>query len=231
MRGVEFNLLPQSRMHIIEAKAKRDQLFGKAIYASLVCLGIFLVLATYADFVQKAQLSSLNKDLADKSTKFQKVDNINTIITIENQLKTASQLNQNKHVSSRIFNYLGKLTPLNASVGNVQMDLTSNIVSINGNADSANTVNAFIDALKAAQYKTGDSVANKAFSNVVENSFSISSKNVTYALTANFDAALFANNAIDGNGKAITPSLSVPSTLTGRASADPSSLFNQSGGH
>jgi Tfp pilus assembly protein PilN len=228
MKRIEFNLLPQSRAEAMAAKAQQDEFFSKAVIATVICFGLFLLLFIYADVIQKAQISSANKNITQKTATLQQVPNINTILTVENQLKTAAALNQSKHTSSRIFTYLAQLTPTNASVSSLLLDFTANNVTIDGAADSANTVNAFIDALKSGQYKI-NGTSKGAFTNVVESSFAINTKGVIYSLSANFDPTLFTSGVTDANGKNITPVLSVPNTLTGHASTDPASVFNQGG--
>jgi Tfp pilus assembly protein PilN len=229
MRGVEFNLLPQSRAHVIEERARADKIFTKAFNISIIFVGLFLLLFIYTGVIQKAQMNSLTKSIADKSAKVKTVPDILTILTVENQLKTATTLHQGKHMFSRTFNYLGQLTPVNASVTGVQFDTTANTIKIDGVADTANTVNAFIDSLKTAKYKISDSPSNGAFSNVVEQSFAIGVKNVSYSLTANYDPNLFANSTTDSNGKPVTPQLVIASGLTGHTSTDPNSFFNETG--
>src|SRR5665213_4514337 len=207
----------------MHAQAQQEELMAKALSAGLVCACLFILLFVYGDIVQKSQISSTNKSITEKTAKLQQVPNINTILTVQNQLKTAASLNQTKHISSRIFAYLAKLTPNNSNVSNLVLDFSTNTVKVDGGADSANTVNAFIDALKSSQYSSLGT-KNAAFSSVVESSFSINTKGVVYSLTATFDPALFANNLIDSNGKIQAPSLSVPSGVTGRS--DPASVFN-----
>ena len=224
MKSIEFNLLPKSRAEAMRLQAQQEEWLGKALSASLICFGLFVLLFVYANVVQKSQISATNKSITEKTQKLQQVPNINTILTVQNQLKTAATLNQNKHISSRIFPYLTKLTPNNSSVSNLVLDFTTNTVKIDGAADSANTVNAFIDALKSSQV-TASGASSPAFTNVVESSFSINNSGVVYSLTANFEPNLFANNLTDSNGKPQAPTLTVPSGITGRS--DPASVFNQ----
>lgn len=224
MSNVEFNLLPQSRATAIATKARQEGLMNKAMTFAVVCLGLFILLFIYADVVQKAQIGSTKKDITAKSAKLQQVPDIQAIVTVQNQLKTAASLNQGKHITSRLFSYLTKLTPTNASINNIVLDLSGNTINIDGGADTANTANAFIDALKSSQYQL-DGTEASAFSNVVEESFSIDTKGVSYSLTANFDPTLFAGGQLDSNGKVTQPQLQVPSTVTSRSSTDPASLF------
>lgn len=225
MANVQFNLLPPSKYQAMSNEAREAQIVRKAIMAALACAALFVLLLAYTEGVQKAQISSSKSAVDSKSSKLEKVSNISTIITVQNQLAAASSLHSSQHDTSRIFNYLSKITPPTASVNNLSLDTKTNLLKIDGSADSATTVNALVDTLKYTQYKVGASDAKAAFSSVVETNFAISQVGVTYSITANFDPTLFANDLTDANGKAIAPQLIVPNSTTTRGGNDPGSLF------
>jgi len=227
MSQVQFNLLPTSRSQASQSRHGQTHLVKQITTTSFALAAIFILSLAYSEGVQRSQLSSAKKSVTTKSAQLQKVANLNTILTVENQLTTAASLHQNQHDSSRIFTYLANLTPSNASINSVELDLTANTIKIDGTADSANTVNAFIDTLKFVQYKVGSSSNAKAFSSVVESSFSINQNNVSYSLNASFDPNLFSNALTDGNGKLLAPQLIIPSSSTSRSN-DPASLFGGS---
>ena len=222
MSQVQFNLLPPSKMQSLKERTSQDVLTKQALKIAVVCLALFVLSAVYSYGLQAAQISSAKSNIKSKTKQLQQVANLNTILTVQNQLKTASSLHGQQHNSSRIFDYLAKLTPLRASVNSVALDLVTNSIKIEGSADSANTTNAFIDALKLAQYQVG-SVNGTAFSGVVEDSFSINDKGVSFAINAKVDPRLFTNNILDSSGHPQTPTLSVPNAS--RLHNDPGSLF------
>lgn len=225
MSGVQFNLLPSSKYQAMENEAKEAQLVRKVLLATVACAALFVLLLGYTEGVQRVQISSASKDIAAKSSKLESVSNINTILTIQNQLQTAAALHQTQHDTSRIFSYLSQLTPPNASVGNLNIDMGTHIMKLDGTADTAATVNAFIDTLKYTQFKVGSQTPVTAFSSVIENNFAIGQTGVSYSLTANFDPKLFANNLTDANGKLQAPQLVAPNATNTRSGNDPGSLF------
>jgi Tfp pilus assembly protein PilN len=224
MSSVQFNLLPPSKYQAMQSEARGAQLARKAVMAAVGFGALFVLLIAYTEGVQRAQISSASKAITDKSARLEKVSNINMILTIQNQLQTAAALHQSQHNMSRIFAYLSKLTPPNASVSNLTLDTTTHVINIDGTANTAATVNAFIDTLKYTQFKVGGASPATAFSSVVEANFAISQTGVTYSISASFDPKLFANNLMDADGKLLTPQLIVPNSTTTR-SGDPGSLF------
>ncbi len=73
---------------------------------------------------------------------------ITRVLTVQNQLKTLVTLHENKHVTSRVFDYLSQVTPPNANLARLSIDYGLNIITIDATADSAATVNKFVDTLK-----------------------------------------------------------------------------------
>ncbi len=227
MANVQFNLLPTSKYQAMHAEARAAQLVHKAVMVVAACAALFVLLLAYTEGVQRAQINSATSSIGTKTTKLENVSNISTIITIQNQLQSAAALHENQHITSRIFSYLSQLTPPNASVTNLTLDLPGKTIKLDGTADSATTVNAFIDTLKYTKFKVGNDTATAAFSSVIETDFGISQTGISYSVSANFDPSLFANNLTDSDGKAVAPQLVVPNSTTTRA-GDPGSLFGGS---
>lgn len=215
MTKIQFNLLPDVKLQFDKAKHIQDLVFRVAVIASAISLGLFLIMLVMVDVVQKSQLNNASRAQDTISNQLKNIPNIGQIITIQKQLGTLVGLHQSKHVSSRIFTYLPQVTPSNASIGKLDIDLEGNTMSISGNADSQKTVNTFIDTLKVTTYKVGDQDSDHiAFPSVVESTFAINPINVSYTLDISFDPQLFANNLLDSGGHPQDPKLSVPKLTT-----------------
>ena len=225
---IQFNLLPDLKLDMDRSKKTRQLVTTIALVVSSISLAIFLVLFVAIVGVQKKQMDNAGKSVDSANTQLQDIPNLSQVITIQNQLQTLVGLHQSKPITSRMFTYLAQLTPANVSIGLFTMDMSTNSVTISGNADSQATVNTFIDTLKSTTYKVGaQDSAHSAFPSVVESSFAINPANVSYGLNLQFDPKLFANNLIDAQGKPQTPQLTVPKQST----ADGSSIFQlQTGG-
>lgn len=214
MSAVQFNLLPDVKLDFVKTQRIRRMVVSTSLVVGSVTLGIFLILLIFVFVVQKQQLNSAGKAVEASSKQLKNIPNVATAVTVNDQLKSLTGLHQNKHMVGRIFTYLAQLTPSNLSIGKLDMDMATNAMSISGNADSQQTVNSFIDTLKATTYKIGTASAKPAFSSVLESDFSINAGNVSYKLNLQFDPTLFANNVLDAQGQPQVPQLTVPSQQT-----------------
>lgn len=229
MRDIQFNLLPDSKVRSVEEQKSRSLVTGISFLVAGISVAIFLIVLASVYLIQNKQLSDVNGDITAATNKLKGVSNLDSVLTVQNQLHTLVGLHQNKHISSRIFTYLPQVTPPNVFIGRLSLDFSTNIMQIDGTADTQHSVNTFIDTLKFTQYTLGsDSTAKDAFSPVVETSFGIGQGNVIYSLSAHFDPALFSNNLFDDKGNPLTPTLKVPSQTTTRSVLnDPSNaIFN-----
>jgi Tfp pilus assembly protein PilN len=229
MSKVQFNLLPDSKLTLNRNIHTKRLVFSIATIVSLVSIGVLIVLLLFVDGVQKKLLNDAAKNV-DKSSSHLKALNVERIITVQNQLQALPGLHQNKHISSRIFTYLPKITPTNVSINQLTLDLTKNTLSISGNTDSQKTINTFVDTLKYATFKVGpQSKAAPAFTQVVESGFSLNAGSVGYTIDMVFDPLLFTNSTKDAQGKVITPTITVSNISSSGALRDPSNtLFNSS---
>lgn len=228
MSTVQFNLLPDSKLQFNRSQRTKKLVFTTAIVACSASLAIFLVMLGLVDGVQKKLMDDAATKV-DKSSKQLQDMNIGKVITIQNQLIALPGLHQSKHMTSRIFTFLPKITPPNVSINKLDVDTTKNAMSISGTAGSQKDVNTLIDTLKFTTYKVGSGSPAPAFQNVVESGFNINTTGIGYTVDMQFDPKLFANDSKDDQGKPIAPELSVDKSLFNSPLKDPSStLFNSS---
>jgi Tfp pilus assembly protein PilN len=226
MSKVQFNLLPDIKIQYNEAQRLKNLVTTVCVLVAGGLLGLLILLTLTVDVVQKKQLTDSAKEVDKASQQLKSVPQIDQIITVQNQLKTLAQLHQSKHIPSRIFSFLPKLTPNDVTINNLTIDLKANTMAITGKANSQSSVNAFVDSLKFATYKTNGAPATKAFSSVVESAFSINQTNIAYTINLQFDPALF-SNTVNSDGKPVGPTLSVSQPTTSSLSPG-STLFNSS---
>jgi len=207
---IQFNLLPDVKAEYIKARRTKRLVIFISTIVGLVSLAIFLLLLVGVDVVQKKQLTDADNKIALYSKQVKDIPDLNKILTVQNQLNTLTDLHDQKAVSSRLFTYIGQVTPTQASISALNIDFTQNIMSITGEAPTLDVVNAYTDTLKATTYKTGssDTDSTPAFSAVVLSAFGRDSKGATYTITLNFDPEIFSSE----NDKV---TLTVPKTTAG----------------
>jgi Tfp pilus assembly protein PilN len=226
MNKIQFNLLPDVKLQYNKTQQLRRTVNSAAFLVTAACLGIFMLMLLTVDVVQKKQMSDAGKELNALSKTLNNIPELNTIVTVQNQLQALPALHQNKHITSRVFTFLPQLTPANVSLNKLNLDTKDNTLVISGTADSQQTVNSFVDTLKATTYKVGsDGTDTKAFPSVLESGFSINPKSVSYTISMTFDPKLFANKLTDSQGKTIAPQLVVPKFTNNTPGAFNSTFF------
>jgi Tfp pilus assembly protein PilN len=224
---IQFNLLPDVKLEYIKAQRSRRLVLVASVLvcaASIVLLGLLL---SY-DGLQKKHLNDLNHDITSETSTLQNKPNINTILTVQNQLESLTSLHNGKPAADRLFNYLNELTPASASITSLDIDFTQYTVTINGTADTLASVNQYVDTLKLTTYTSGSSNSpSPAFSNVVLSDFGLNTNSTDASQAATFTITL----SYDKNIFDITQNinLSVPSVVTRAQVQDPTDLFKAPG--
>ncbi|HUD06186.1 MAG TPA: hypothetical protein VMR18_04715 [Candidatus Saccharimonadales bacterium] len=223
---IQFNLLPDVKLKYVKARRAQHTAVAISTIATIAAVVVLLLCIFFVDVVQKRSISNLNNNITKYTAQVEKTPSLNKVLTIQNQLDSINSLEASKPAASRLFGYITQLTPLAASIGSFDLDISTNSFTIDGTADTLATVDQYVDTLKFTTYSVNGGVALPAFSSVDLSSFSINTNTqqgqpgVTYGITANFDPTIF--NASKNVG------LSVPSEISTRSETDqPTALFNQ----
>ncbi len=178
-------------------------------------------------------MADLERDIQSTVKEIKKTEDIDKILTIQNQLKSLPGLHDQKVISSRLVDYLTQLTPNQATVSDVNIDFEASTISIQGNAASLATVNKFVDTLKFTEYEVNEEegASGKAFSDVVLQSFPVASGGrgagtASYQIDLVFDPAIFkfVKDIKEDRDTAVT--LKVPNIISTRSETEkPSNLF------
>jgi hypothetical protein len=198
---IQFNLLPDVKQEYIKTQHIKRLVIGVSFIAGAASLFIFLLLLSAVYVVQRKNIHDLNNDIQTNSKTLENTPHIADIVTVQSQLNALSSLNAQKPTASRLFGFLAKVTPKQATISDLKIDYTQNTIAMSGNASGLAIVNTFVDALKFTTYTLkGQASTQNAFSTVVLAGFSRSAKSATYLITFNFDPAIFNNaHAVDLN--------------------------------
>lgn len=200
---IQFNLLPDVKQQYIKAQRLKRLVIAVSTLVTGVCLAVFIVLFLYVRVSQKQEISDLTDDINTRKSTLQKAG-IDKVLTLQNQLKSLVGLHDQKVISSRLFDYLEKVTPYDATISTVNVDFAASTMSIQGNADSLPAINKFVDTLKFTEYPTaerkedGSPVLQRAFKNVVLANYSIPGANagqstkLGYTINFVFEPIIFA---------------------------------------
>jgi hypothetical protein len=210
---IQFNLLPDVKLEYVKAQRTKHLLTLVSIVVSVAALSVLAISLFSVDVVQKKSLHDLNKDISRYSNQLKSVNDLDKILTVQNQLGTLTSLHEQKPVAGRLFGYLSQVTPQQASLNKLTVDFATNTITLGGSGPTLDVVSTYTDTLKRTTYKTDNDTSGRAFSSVVLATFSRDDKGASFTITASFDPTIFssANNV----------TLKVPST----ANADQSSVF------
>jgi Tfp pilus assembly protein PilN len=214
---IQFNLLPDVKMKYIKARRQKRLVMLGATIASVSTVSVMVLALLYVYVVQGSQLASLDKKIKTSTssinTKNSQVDDINKVLTVQNQLVSLDKLHADKPLTSRIFEYLSKLTPSNIAISKIQVDGTegSEAINIQGSTNTLESINKFVDTLKFTTFKAGeDSEEKQVFTNVVLSSFGRDKAGASYSINFSFDPIIFSSEAS-------VDSLIIPTKVTTRS--------------
>ncbi len=219
---IQFNLLPDIKLQYIKAQRSKHMVVVSAVVVASAALALLILLFLGVNVLQKKHLSDLSRDIKQDSSTLTKKPDINKILTIQNQLKSLPELHNQNPVVSRLPGYITAVTPDQVSITTLNIDFVQKTLNIEGQADSLQTINKFVDTLKFTKYTVGaDTNQVNSFSNVVLTTFAPSDqKSASYTINLSFDATIF-----DGSK---TVNLVVPKIISTRSEVEkPSDLFQQ----
>lgn len=233
---VQFNLLPDVKIEFIKTRNRMRLVMLICAIASAAALAIFVLLFLFVRVNQPKHISDLNKDIDASTKKIQNIQDIDKILTIQNQLNSLPSLHEQKIISSRLTDYLNKLTPANATISDLSVNFDENKMIIDGNADSFNTVNKFSDTIKFTKYKVNDGSdkEEKAFKDVVLESFTVETpenspggrSTIKYQILLNFDPTIFKIVKDDKSNGEEPIKLIIPNIISTRSNTEkPTELF------
>ncbi len=182
-------------------------------------LAVLIVLFVSVQILQKHYSKALSSDIKTQSAQLENTQDLNKILTIQNQLNSLPALHDQKPTATRLFGYLKQFTPAKASIASLDIDFEAQTISVTGSADAISTINTFVDTLKFTTYKTDDNKTGNAFSNVVLTTFGRDDKGASYQLNLKYDPVIFASG---GSPVLVVP----PGKITTRSETEkPDALF------
>ena len=165
-------------------------------------LAVLILTMSYVYVVQGSQIANYDKKIkastASINTKNAQVDDINKVLTVQNQLKSLDTLHAEKPIMSRIFDYLTKLTPSNITIAKIQItNAETKTIDMQGSTDTLESINKFVDTLKFTTYKPGGENTEEVtvFKSVVLNSFGRDKEGASYTVSFTYDPVIFESSS------------------------------------
>lgn len=132
---IEINLVPDVKQELIRAQRARSSVISIAIFASIIALGILVVLLAYIYGVQGVRNSLADSSIKSQGETLAKVDDLSKTLTIQNQLTKLSAMHNEKLITSRFFDVLDIINPSapnNMTISSARLTTDTNMISIEG---------------------------------------------------------------------------------------------------
>ena len=137
---IEVNLVPDVKKEFLRARKIRNIITFSVIIATSITIAITGILAFTVFVVQQVTLDNLKKDAETEYSSITRSHaDLDTILTIQNQLTQIDTLNSNKFLTSRLFNVLVAIVPTgenDVKVSEMKFDRSTNTLSVSGHGKS-----------------------------------------------------------------------------------------------
>lgn len=229
---IEINLVPDVKQELIRAQRVRASVISLSVLVSIVAIGAVVVLGLLLG-AQAISSKLADASITSESASFAKKPDLGNILTIQNQLTKLATLNNNKQVSSRLFDVLVAVNPAspnNVRISSLKLDPANQTMLVEGNA--ANGYGA-VEALKktllstTVQYEGANGTATTPMTqavSIIDTNYSpdASGKRVLhFTLSFVYPPELFAQSS--KNARIVTPTSQV--NVTDSQTRVPQSLF------
>jgi len=231
---IQFNLLPDVKKEYIKTKRIKRLIISVSSITSISVLVILILLFSFVQFAQKSSIADLTRDIDSELAKISSIEGLDEILTIQNQLETLPDVNENKPEVSRIIDYLKIITPQGVFTSSLDINIENNTIEIVGTADTLALINTYADTLKFATFQTVDAFAeegedtlvdngDRSFSNVIT-SLSRNNEGASYSIEFEYDPVLFDNTKIV---TIVVPDTITTRSVTGQPNVNGDELFRE----
>lgn len=193
---IKINLLPDSRLARLKA-ASRQKTIGVICTIGIIA-GVTLPVVLFVVWLgQKGVIALRQKTIDNKYAELQEVENLEEILTVQNQLNTLPSLNEQRLYYTTFFEVLPNLIPNGVSVSSFTVE-ESGTVDMSGVASSSALIEDFVAILKRAELYT-ENEFRPAFTDVFSSKITpLEEGGASFELNYTIDAVLFQKKFVEG---------------------------------
>jgi Tfp pilus assembly protein PilN len=136
---IEINLIPDVKLELLKARRQRKMVISAAILVSIAAGAGVVLLVLYAFGVQTVADTLADNAIKDENHKLSKVKDLSKTLTIQNQLEQLSRSQNDKNITSRLFDIISATVPegKNAvSIKKLAFTAVDGTISIDGEASN-----------------------------------------------------------------------------------------------
>lgn len=108
---IEINLIPDVKQELLKAQMQRNVVISGSIVLAIAAAAVVLIAVLYVFGAQKVIMDNANNTIDKQYETLSSVEDLNKLLTIQNQLKTVSTLNDGKRAGSRVYSMLNVIVP------------------------------------------------------------------------------------------------------------------------
>lgn len=209
---LEINILPVEQKREYAQKRLKLMLSTLLYGAAIISLSGAAFLFFYSKVIQPTKISDLKDDTEIALNQIRQTPQVDSLLTVQNQLQALPRLHSDKPTTSQLFEYLSKVVPDNVTLTQLEINFPksgivtgSEEITMNGITTDLFALNVFIDILKNAEFSAvyqpeidqagGQTITTepkKAFISVLNPSRNIEDTNeVRFQVTMLFESGLF----------------------------------------
>lgn len=134
---VEVNLVPDVKQELIRAQHVRSLIVTFSILTAIAAVGIVVALALWVFGAQELRSTLTDNKIKSEHAKLVAVEDLESSLTIQNQLEVLPDLHESKQIDSRIFDVLTVISPAppyNVSISKLEIDAEEQTIEIEAQA-------------------------------------------------------------------------------------------------
>ena len=190
---IQFNLLPDVKKEYVKAKRAKRLILSASTLASAAAVGVTVLMFTFVHVAQKKNINDLSDDIETITTEIKSTENLNDILTVQNQLSLLPSLHEAKPETSRLFDYLTFVSPEPVRLASIDLDTTNSTMKITGETDTIATINKLVNNLKAVTYAVVAGEEETPVYSEVLTQLSGDNDSANFTITMTYDPLIFDN--------------------------------------
>lgn len=136
---IQINLIPDVKREFIRAQKMRSIVIAGAIFACGVAIALLALLGVIYGG-ERLRESAARREIDKRYDELVAIENIDEVLTIQNQMSKISSINENKTINSRLFDVLTAINPAvpnDVGISMVIVDPETRLLTIEGSAQNA----------------------------------------------------------------------------------------------
>ncbi len=150
---IEINLIPDVKQELLRAQRMRTTVISVAIATSIISVAIVALLLVYVYGIQFGRHVYLDAQIKSKAAELAQVEDLSEMVTIQNQLSKISDLNDQKIISSRLFDTLSAVLPPEPNgvkVSQIDVNTEESVIRLEGQTRGFDSMEVFKKTVASA---------------------------------------------------------------------------------